>query len=60
MPSKVSYDVRITQIVWNNRIFTFDIETDAKKWSLAQKWDIDKKSTILTQSVRNLVKLPEY
>ena len=32
MASKVSYDVRVIQIVWYNRIFTFDIETDAKKW----------------------------
>ena len=32
MASKVSYDVRIIQIVWKIRIFTFDIETDAKKW----------------------------
>ena len=32
MASKVSYDVRIIQIVWYKRIFRFDIETDAKKW----------------------------
>ena len=31
MVSRASYDVRIIQIVWYNRIFTFDIETDAKK-----------------------------
>ena len=32
MAFKVSYDVRIIQIVWYKCIFRFDIETDAKKW----------------------------
>ena len=31
MASRASYDVRIIQILWYNRIFTFDVETDAKK-----------------------------